>query len=497
MATRGEKTGYLKKKIAKKTLFGKKGHTKFFVLDNDALKWWPDNTRSGAPADVILLRDLTDFRDPSTDREYGAKGGFDLVAQDRTFTFAPTADLDSPKMARAIVSKVAALLDDSITFEMEMPSAQEEIDAMFDRFLEARNMPEQVRPQLRMQPNDKKWAMICTEKALLQQGAGTGEDHTQLAEDWRKKLRARGGEISEDEVRTLATIARTEPMAWLQAFFDHGGVTELLTSTALISRASLESLAPKPEAESKVACELLGVYTALMNNNHGMQRMLNIPHAVATLTNALDANMLANPDLSKRAVLILAVVCNEEGGHELVLNALRQFRRLRGQDEVVAVAPTARASRFSDIDIAMAAAQDSSDSSEDSDDDSEDEDTKQSRAYVVRSVGRACFSSLVNALRDSDDVDFQSRIAQLINMLIDKTDDLQERVQLRNEFNRLDALASMESALEAASERVEALRAKTSGGGDVRAGWKSWRRVTMVQSSSKRTMLKSICWRIK
>ena len=423
------KVGWLRKKIGRKTLFGKSGHNKYFVLDDKTLKWFPDETQSGQADDVLLLQDITAVVDPSSVKEFGAKGGFDLLANGRSYTFAPIADLESGNLARAIVSRVTALTDDTMSFEVVMPEAQEEIDEMFERFLEARNLPEQVRPQLRLQGNDKKWAMICTEKALLQQGGGSDNSSEDLALEWKQKLRSRGGEINEDEARTLATIARTEPMAWLQAFYDTGGVTELLTSTALISRDGLESLAPKQEAASKVACELLSVYTALMNNNSGMQRMLSIPHAVATLTNALDANMLANAELSKRAVLILSVVCNEEGGHELVLGALRQFRRRRGQDEILAPGLTRKqSSRIEDIAAALRdedgieLQSQSSDDSDDSEDSDEDGVGSGGRKYTkIRSVGRACFASLVDALRDSEDSEFQSRVAQLINMLIDGT----------------------------------------------------------------------------
>ena len=211
----------------------------------------------------------------------------------------------------------------------------------------------------------------------------------QVEEEAKKWVNVLKGDrlLSLTQAHQLEMTVRQSHKLWLTSFFEYDGLEGLFDQLAKLALTKSRS-----DNENRIALHLVESVKATMNVSFGVERLLDTPSSVENLVNILEVDLLANRKLSEVVLELLSVLCffereekdgvDPDQGHKDVIMGFRNFAIQR--DEV------------------------------------------------------ATFHSLVSALeRCKYHIDFQLVLIRLINEMINRTDRIEERIPLRQAFERV------------------------------------------------------------
>ena len=262
----------------------------------------------------------------------------------------------------------------------------EQVNQLFKMVMDILAIPDKQRGYMMEKTTvENQWKMIQLHNVSLVDDSKVEE----AAKKWADMLR-KGRVLSLSEASELERDVRTANKLWLMSFFNHDGLGGLFEQLAKLALRS-----SRTEEENKIAKHVVESVKATMNVSFGVERLLDTPNSVENLVNVLDVDLLANREFSEIVLELLSVLCfferedkdgaDPDQGHKDVIAGFRQFAVQRGE-----IAP---------------------------------------------------FHSLVSAMqRCKYHIDFPLVVIRLINEMINRTDRIEDRIPLRQEFERVSLL---------------------------------------------------------
>jgi hypothetical protein len=262
----------------------------------------------------------------------------------------------------------------------------EQVNQLFKMVMDILAIPDKQRGYMMEKTTvENQWKMIQLHNVSLVDDNKVEE----AAKKWADMLR-KGRVLSLSEASELERDVRTANKLWLMSFFNHDGLGGLFEQLAKLALRS-----SRTEEENKIAKHVVESVKATMNVSFGVERLLDTPNSVENLVNVLDVDLLANREFSEIVLELLSVLCfferedkdgaDPDQGHKDVIAGFRQFAVQRGE-----IAP---------------------------------------------------FHSLVSAMqRCKYHIDFPLVVIRLINEMINRTDRIEDRIPLRQEFERVSLL---------------------------------------------------------
>lgn len=212
---------------------------------------------------------------------------------------------------------------------VEVIPSKKEIESMYASLLEDLAIPEAKREQMIATEDEaKKWKLIQAHKSMIKTGKNIKTDEPMY---WVACLEANDSStkvptITPEKAQELETVLRTGHKKFLTEFVSVDGVQCLLKLTQWFTERY-----PLEDRERLTLQRLMECYKWLMNNQIGMDGMLNIEGSISILALAMGLGSYnAKPNLAsaKEAVLLLAVTCfYSTKGRNMVVAAMDDMRR--------------------------------------------------------------------------------------------------------------------------------------------------------------------------
>lgn len=210
---------------------------------------------------------------------------------------------------------------------VEMPS-KKELESLYASLLEDLAIPEAKREAMIATEDDaKKWKLIQAHKTMQKTGKNIKTDEPMYWVGLLEAVDATGTPtITPEKAQEMETVLRTGHKKFLTEFVAGDGVQSLLKLTQWYTARF-----PLEDKERLTLQRLMECYKWLMNNQVGMEGMLNIEGSISTLGLAMGLgayNTKPNLASAKEAVLLLAVTCFYSAkGRSMVVAAMDDMRR--------------------------------------------------------------------------------------------------------------------------------------------------------------------------
>ena len=181
------------------------------------------------------------------------------------------------------------------------------LDALFEEFMEERQIKPAAREQMRLKDKGMKWNMLQAHRAQAREAA-TRENNDPSY--WVQLLTTAGKRGEHDAVDRLCAQLRSQTRTWMGKFLESGGFVELID---IIQAAKTKEL--------KISC--LNAFMLIVTTELGLEKFLQLPELIQPL-----AFMLMFSQEEPIRILLLQVfsfVCgaNQEVGYPRVYDALR------------------------------------------------------------------------------------------------------------------------------------------------------------------------------
>ncbi|KAI3630893.1 hypothetical protein MIR68_012328 [Amoeboaphelidium protococcarum] len=260
-----------------------------------------------------------------------------------------------------------------ITYD-EMPD-----DAVLDKEIEQvvieMGLPGEKIEAIRQLSRDKKFMLLKQHKTTIElfKTHKAGEQATNLKSVDQYLAAIKQKVVPGDllkELLSLEVALRTLPVSWVGDFIAQDGIGSLLT---LFKQICLKIINDPQERECQI--QMIRCFKTLMNNAIGLSGMINYPQAISVLSLGLDCS-----NIKIKAMLLDllgAVSVIPPNGHQLVIEAMEYFKKCKFE--------------------------------------------------------KFRFQSIVQTLH-IDDLDYRLSCMVFLNTLVNSPEDLEVRVQIRNEF---------------------------------------------------------------
>jgi len=275
----------------------------------------------------------------------------------------------------------------------------EELDKIYKQVLEELAIPESKRAEMIAKETDaRKWDLIKQHSAMIkmESNAPNAGDRKKGAAFWVELISRRkaSGEpvITVSEAGELYAVLRTAHKKFLEDFIQRDGVDFLIDLTRYYTGRD-----PMTDTEKKILPQIMSCYKPLMNNNMGMDAVLNNDDSITTFALGMDLSDTENLQTAQEVVMLLAVTCfYSPEGRERVVEAMEDLRK--------------------------------------------------------RWREKKRFQSLVETFDHCSDNEFRASVSMLITTVVNSASLVEDRVRVRNDFLALDIIQVFERVLEEAKE---------------------------------------------
>jgi hypothetical protein len=261
----------------------------------------------------------------------------------------------------------------------EMPENEAEVGSIFDKLLDELGLPENSRKVVGQKSAEKKWKLICSHRRF-EGGTDTDERHP-----WQY-VEALDNNPGPQDIVDLRDLIVSNGANWHSTFFDCGG----LDAFAMVLQDLNSGVMKEQNTEFFMKEECLQCLRAIMNQQIGLDAVIAnsdvIPEIACFFKRGMDVQMC----IAVMELLTVACVYSSEG-HRLVLNAMDRYKKRYKRTEIV---------RFFALVQALV-------------------------------VGPEWWR---HAQSEVDDVDAQASIMTFINSLINAGTELEDRMEVRNDF---------------------------------------------------------------
>jgi dishevelled associated activator of morphogenesis len=258
----------------------------------------------------------------------------------------------------------------------------------WDLFLAEINLNEGKREVLKELSDDRKWLLLKAHRRVVQP---INERGAGLVTDTPEFfVQGLQAEAGMEIVTNLRVCLGSKPVTWMDRFLELDGVMYLLEVLS-----NVEAKSNKTDDDQLVERECLKCLKIVMNVQQGLDSVLNTPYSMRKLSLCVDSE---NASVQQTVLTLLAAVCLcfETDGHKQVSEAMSHFKLVKRED--------------------------------------------------------ARFQTLVEQVKDSDSVQYQTAALTFINAIVNSPADIDVRTFLRAEFNRLGLSKVLERLTEESRE---------------------------------------------
>ena len=285
-------------------------------------------------------------------------------------------------------------LDALVDGGLKRPNTADEMDTLYAEVLEELAIPQVKRASMMVnQDADKKWTLIKQhakvkyEKAHMQR-----QNSNETAPYWIGILGQRGWDrrpkITVAQAREMQAVLRTSHKEFLLKFVQGGGPVAMLKVTEVLAGRS-----PKNPNEYALIEVLIACFKALMNNDVGMDGVLDIENSLGTIASCLELKSADKTNVDAEIITLLAVACfYSKRGRIAVLQAMEDFRLKRRE--------------------------------------------------------ALKYQTLVEWFKECGDNDFRAAVATFITTIVNSAATVKSRVIVRNNFLALDILSVIKEVME-------------------------------------------------
>jgi len=271
----------------------------------------------------------------------------------------------------------------------QMPD-EKTLNAMLENMMQNLGFEESQKSGLRSMPNESKWQMVVQNAKRKQQDESKREkDIAESGGEDRSKPTYFIGHIQQSVtpqlLKTLCVSLKTNPMSWVIAYIEKGGLDALLVVIENYFKKE-----EKSDVDHEILHENLKCLKALMNNKHGIKAVLSRPASLGTIALSLCSKLPSDKRLTLEIFSVMACVDPPHGLNK-VLKAMTRYK----------------------------------------------ESTKETGRFegVVADMTR--LASGVTDSNSKEVLEYLSAATTFVNALLSRADDLDVRVSLRNEFYKV------------------------------------------------------------
>lgn len=347
-----------------------------------------------------------DIVQPSSQENIKKQNTFDLLGKDNNnnnkdvcFTL-----WNEKNMSDKVIDAIQVSLKPAAAV-IEMP-APDVVNELFESVLDLLAIPDAKRAQTILGTDIKtRWQMIQMHNISVPNESKVEQE----AKEWAELLNEQRS-ITLKEAKDLEFAMRCANKLFLKSFFDEDGLEGIVSQLEKLAlnkgNSSMNSIS--------MALHLVQVVRQCMTVGFGVEQLLDTSNAVESLVNILDLDLLANRPLTELVLKLLSALCfferddsersdvDPDQGHKDVMDAFRRFSQI--QNEVAPFHSLVSALRRSLRPFGEKQEQ--------------EKKTEERESHVVI-------------------IDFQLDLIKLINEMINRCERIEERIPLRDEFQRV------------------------------------------------------------
>jgi len=214
-----------------------------------------------------------------------------------------------------------------------MPSA-EEVNRLYNQLMETLGFDKTFKHPTQIQTKamaeislENKWAIVCSQKQMEAQ-KGSKKKIEDSPQYWASKLKA---EPSHQLLRDLRIVLGGESLPWLHEFIEVGGLAQLIETLGVVEhnihrRSATEGTLAKQDEQIQMQHECVRCLETLLNNKTGLQGVINTEGGLRKLVLCIDM-----PEEWRLRVLKILTVLSLMGsdGHRLVIDGFTYFRQVK------------------------------------------------------------------------------------------------------------------------------------------------------------------------
>ena len=229
-----------------------------------------------------------------------------------------------------VLGRVRRCGDKLIDGGLKRPETEDDMDELYAEVLEELAIPQvkriydgESRCRQKVDPNQTATKVKYTRTHLMRRNSN------ETAPYWIDILGQKGWngkpKMNVTQAREMMAVIRTSHKDFLENFVQGGGPAAMLKVTKAISERN-----PKNPSEFALIEALVACFKALMNNDVGMDGVLDVESALSTIANCFELGTSDRTHVDSEIVTLLAVTCFfSKRGRNAVLRAMEDFRVAR------------------------------------------------------------------------------------------------------------------------------------------------------------------------
>eukprot|EP00126_Sphaerothecum_destruens_P003636 Sdes_comp17403_c0_seq1m6617 len=203
----------------------------------------------------------------------------------------------------------------SSSLNIDMPDiSDEQLDQMFQKLLEEMDLSEDNRNKLLEFDRKRKWILIQANQANHERKTSEEDSVDSLLGHLQQINNSNNEDDKIAALDKLAVALRTLSMRWVISFIEYDGFSFLL---------HLLNSMTKYEKNGSVHSHIIKCIKALMNNNCGLEIVIQHPEGINTISKSL---VTTNCRTRTLVFEILGAVCLIPDGHRQVLEGIRHLQ---------------------------------------------------------------------------------------------------------------------------------------------------------------------------